>query len=318
MLFRSAILRQVEEGYPDDYDQLMFLTDKAAKVIAAQNTGRLLFRNLVTLSNRQAAILATFDGGTLEFNQLRNLTDAQAASLATFEGAEIDLQKVDTMTDAQVAYLSKFKGNRLFLGLCSITDDQARWLGRFAGEYRLDLRRLRIVTDDQAQSLASYKGDWLDLSGLEHITEEQAKIFGAFEGKVLSLWSAEPLTDAQVKALTALPRSMLGLGVRTLTDAQAQCIASHVGDVNIDKVERLSGSQALSLMQFGYSLYLGGIKEIDDSLATIFREFKGQKLHLGIETISRTVAQILYPIRNKLGVRPAIEKQIETACDFMR
>lgn len=148
-------------------------------------TNEYCFESLGSISNIQATYLgqlpADEESGSLVFQSLRQITDEQAFRLAKFAGNQLGIGILQNFSDRQALALSQFGGKMLNLNF-----DESKEIG---------------LTNRQAEYLASFKGNELNMYGLTEISNNQARILASFRGNVLGLFGLSFLRENQARAL---------------------------------------------------------------------------------------------------------------------
>ena len=159
------------------------------------------------------------------------------------------------MTDENAEALSHSDAEIWLNGVVSITDYQAKSLGKLEKNH---LASLRELTDEQASSLAysleSYDNDTLKKYlklGVTSITNRQAEAFS----RISHLWldSLSSLSDSQSQSLSKIPHLSLG-SLKSISDEQAVHLSS-VRHLRLSGLASINEKQAASLSRVK-SLYV--------------------------------------------------------------
>lgn len=184
-----------------------------------------------------------------------------------------------------VRTFSQGSGARLHLEQLSVED--AEWLASFPGEI-LEIRLRGPISDESATALAGFQGGELELSGISDILETSIKKLLSRRRSYLAILRNSrpskrfdertiavdfPLSDACLKKLPAFKSERLFLkGIASLSDAGAKILSSFKGDL----------------------LYLDGITYLSEAAATALATGRCKQLRLdGLKSLTSAVAAAL-------------------------
>jgi hypothetical protein len=196
------------------------------------------------------------------------ITDAQIENLVTYIGA-LNLEGLTELPVGQAEKLCRHKCG-LSLGLTTLTDPLAESLSGYQGIF-LGMRNLRELTDNQARSLAEYRG-MVNFGDNPHIFAKLVSFQGVPELKAIheTVRKTGRLTDPQAESLIQLaPISCLYLtDLVSLTDRQAEILGSYKGgSLFLDGLNEFTDDQAENLAAYEGNLYLkneGLYQKVDD------------------------------------------------------
>jgi predicted component of type VI protein secretion system len=136
-------------------------------------------------------------------------------------------------------------------GLTSLSDAAAEALSKHEGE--LDLSGLESLSDSPgrvvlAAKLASQKGD-LDLSGLESLSDAVAEALSKHRGELkfrnLTSLNDSPGHVALAEKLASQKDVLWLYGLKSLSDAAAEALSKHKGDLNLGSYKLTSQNDSL-------------------------------------------------------------------------
>ena len=167
--------------------------------------------------------------------------------------------------------MSEKSGSSLNLeGITSLSDEAAESLSGFKGDY-LQLDGLTSLSDAAAKSLSSFGGYELYLNGLTSLSDAAAKSLSRFKGGNLQLDGLTSLSDETAKSLSNFTGEYLKLrGLTSLSDAAAKSLSEYEGDLWVDQhiheCHSILKSQELRKKAEGKELEEQKKKTIEDSL----------------------------------------------------
>jgi hypothetical protein len=168
----------------------------------------------------------------------------------------------DTSLTADIA--NQFIAGKLTVSTYgTLTEDAAEIIGSSSHTGTLNLRGLRELDANVARKLSQTKARYLELDGLTSLTDELAEALSAYEGR-LSLDGIQHLSDAQCEFLSRNRGGLLLNGVRSVSDAGAASFGRHSGPLLLG-VRKLSDSQAQILAAHKAALRLAFLRDLDVS-----------------------------------------------------
>jgi hypothetical protein len=212
-------------------NDLQFLADTQAEILATYEGNCIHFGSLKKLTNAQSRALSHAKANELAFENLRSVSDIQCEILSTFTGQGLRLSVLEC-SDKQLQQLVGFGGEFLGIGLQTLTDRQATLLASFRGT-KLQLDQLRLVTAHQA-SLLIHGKESLYVAGLRSITEEQACSFAKLEGS-LGITGIESFSDGVATQLSNFKGKQLYInGIEDLPEHQADILSALRGKCSVE------------------------------------------------------------------------------------
>jgi hypothetical protein len=150
------------------------------------------------------------------------------------------LSQYTSIEDVAAEVLSEKSGSVLgsslnLEGITSLSDEAAESLSKFKGDYLL-LDGITSLSDAAAESLSKLEGGNLQLSGLASLSDEAAESLSGFSGNFLLLDGITSLGDAAAKSLSNFGGNRLSLnGLTSLSDAAAESLSELEDRLRVDQ-----------------------------------------------------------------------------------
>jgi len=239
---------------------------------------------------------------------LTSLSDAAAEALSKHEG-ELDLSGLESLSDSPgrvvlAAKLASQKGDLDLSGLESLSDAVAEALSKHRGE--LKFRNLTSLNDSPghvalARKLASQKGG-LDLGWLKSLGDAVAEALSKHRGELkfrnLTSLNDSPGHVALAEKLASQKDVLWLYGLKSLSDAAAEALSKHKGDLNLGSYKLTSQNDSLGYVALARKLVSqkGGsyyFLSLSDTAAEAFSKHKGGLSLKGLTHLSDAAAESL-------------------------
>ncbi|MCH2025294.1 MAG: hypothetical protein MK172_06085 [Verrucomicrobiales bacterium] len=211
-------------------------------------------------------------------------------------------------------------------GLNSLSDEAAEGLSKFKGEY-ISLNGLTKLSDAAAESLSKHKG-YLHLKGLTKLSDAAAESLSKYKGK-LGLRDLTEITNTSLARKLASQVGVYGgrfdvdLHLLTaLSDAAAEALCKFKGEVTLGSSDldcrdlKLSDVALKSLSTVQGGLDLAGLRELSDVAAEDLSNHEGEDLRLnGLTKLSDAAAEALAKYKSGLflnGIESLSDAAAET------
>lgn len=106
-------------------EHLSVMSDNIAEHLSKAKSWELSLPGVSQLTNNQAVIFSNFESN-LFFPGLQNISNEQAKALANFKGKNLWLNGLHDINDEQARAFASYQGDQLYLGVNSLTVEQAK------------------------------------------------------------------------------------------------------------------------------------------------------------------------------------------------
>lgn len=238
--------------------------------------------------------------------------DDDAAEVLSRKKTHVYLPDILYLSDASVEWLSKCTGYLSLDGIKKIGDAAAESLANH--QNKLCLNGLETLSDSAAESLAKHRHP-IELKGIRKLSDRAAGILAGHEDIEFDELDFSTETPGHAALTKKHMRGwkwenkvniVRGLDLDKLTeisDAQAESLSGHEGELKLDSLKSLGEKAAEALAECKGELSLNGLETLTDGAAEALSQHDGE-LHLeGLKTISDKAAASLSKYKGELVLK---------------